>query len=146
MFDPLCFSLFRQRKDDSYLNPLFINSNAALPGHNSSCPNEFRGTSEVFNFVCKSSLSGLIYNKPVRIWPFDFASCLLQGDNGLGATKMVHMLTEGPPKVAIIGPTVSDGVIITGQISPVFHTVQVNLTIIFHICDNSLHYKNSPQN
>ncbi|XP_052762188.1 gamma-aminobutyric acid type B receptor subunit 1-like [Mya arenaria] len=39
---------------------------------------------------------------------------------------MVKMLTEGNPKVAIIGPSKSESVAMAGQIAPVFHTVHVN--------------------
>ena len=51
--------------------------------------------------------------------------CVIQGHNGLAASEMLKLLEEEEPKVAIIGPSFSDALTITGQIAAVYNIVQV---------------------
>ena len=51
---------------------------------------------------------------------------LFQGKNGLAARRMVEMMTEGPPLVAVLGPSLSPELTVVGQISPFYDIVHVS--------------------
>ena len=54
-----------------------------------------------------------------------YASFLLQGLPGLAAKCMFELMTEGPPIVALIGPTLSIELTVTGQIAPFYSVTKV---------------------
>ena len=51
-----------------------------------------------------------------------------QGKTGLAARQMFSLMTEGPPVVAVIGPSLSSEMTMIGQIGPVYDVLQVNAT------------------
>jgi len=52
---------------------------------------------------------------------------LLQGHNGLAAAKLIELLEEDDPVIAVIGPTRSASLTVTGQITPVYNTIHVSI-------------------
>ena len=50
----------------------------------------------------------------------------LQGNNGLAAKKLFELMTEGPPIVAVLGPTLSYELTVVGQITPFYDVLQVS--------------------
>lgn len=50
---------------------------------------------------------------------------MLQGQNGNAAKKMIELIEEGPPKLAIFGPGLSDELTVTGQIAPFYNVIEV---------------------
>ena len=56
---------------------------------------------------------------------------IFQGKNGLAAQRMFELMTEGPPVVAVLGPTLSDELTVVGQISPFYDVLQVPLKYIY---------------
>ena len=51
---------------------------------------------------------------------------LFQGKGGLAARRMFELMTEGPPIVAVLGPTLSNEMTVVGQITPFYDVLQVN--------------------
>lgn len=49
----------------------------------------------------------------------------LQGKSGIAAKELVHMVKDGLPKVAIVGPFTSVSMALIGQMTPVFNLLQV---------------------
>ncbi|XP_060573691.1 gamma-aminobutyric acid type B receptor subunit 2-like [Ruditapes philippinarum] len=52
--------------------------------------------------------------------------CQLNGKPGLAARLLTEMLQEDPPKVAIIGPTLSNSLTVTGQIVPFYNIIELS--------------------
>ena len=63
---------------------------------------------------------------------------LFQGKSGLAAQRMFELMTDGPPVVAVIGPTLSPELTVVGQITPFYNVVQV--IIFFFYCYYFVHY------
>ncbi|WAR02880.1 GABR2-like protein [Mya arenaria] len=51
-----------------------------------------------------------------------------EGKAGLAAKQMINLIEEGPPKVAIMGPSLSDELTVTGQIAPFYNISYVAQT------------------
>ena len=51
-----------------------------------------------------------------------------QGEPGYAAVQMVNLLEEGEPIIAVIGPTSSYSVTMTGQIAPFYNVIEVTLS------------------
>ena len=52
-----------------------------------------------------------------------------QGINGVAASSLLHLINGGEPKVAILGPTRSGSLSLTGEITPVYNLMQVCLDV-----------------
>ena len=63
-----------------------------------------------------------------------YASFLLQGLPGLAAKYMFELMTEGPPIVALIGPTLSIELTVTGQIAPFYSVTKVKWGFLSYRC------------
>ncbi|XP_052799303.1 gamma-aminobutyric acid type B receptor subunit 2-like [Mya arenaria] len=49
-----------------------------------------------------------------------------EGKAGLAAKQMINLIEEGPPKVAIMGPSLSDELTVTGQIAPFYNVMEIS--------------------
>ena len=49
-----------------------------------------------------------------------------QGHNGLAARALFELMTDGPPIVAVLGPTLSPELTVVGQITPVYDVLHVS--------------------
>ena len=49
----------------------------------------------------------------------------LQGKSGLATRRMVELMTDGTPKVAVLGPTLSAQLTVVGQVTPFYNVLQV---------------------
>ena len=49
----------------------------------------------------------------------------LQGKSGLAARRMFELMTDGPPVVAVLGPSLSAELTVVGQIGPFYNVLQV---------------------
>lgn len=45
--------------------------------------------------------------------------------SGIAGAEMVKLLENGPPKVAVLGPTLSESTLLTGQIAAAYNVLQV---------------------
>ena len=69
------------------------------------------------------------------------ASFLFQGLPGLAAKCMFELMTGGPPIVALIGPTLSIELTVTGQIAPFYSVTKVkwgfsDIGVALTICES----------
>ncbi|XP_053381960.1 gamma-aminobutyric acid type B receptor subunit 1-like [Mercenaria mercenaria] len=80
-----------------------------------------------FPTVFENAFQG-IYNRSDILADYEFEMVIkdTQGKAGLAARQLTEMLTEGPPKVAIIGPTLSDSLTVTGQIVPFYNVIELS--------------------
>ena len=54
-----------------------------------------------------------------------FSHSIFQGHSGLAARRMFELMNEGLPIVAILGPSLSHELTITGQIAPFYDVIEV---------------------
>ena len=45
----------------------------------------------------------------------------------MAAKKMIELIEEDPPKLAIFGPGLSDELTVTGQIAPFYNVLEVSM-------------------
>ena len=64
-------------------------------------------------------------------WLFSY----LQFKRGLGAKRMMDLLTEDPPKVAVYGPGDPNILAVTGLMAPFFKVVEVRDRIGWRVVD-----------
>ena len=55
----------------------------------------------------------------------NFTYIFLQGKSGLAARRLFEIMTQGPPIVALIGPSLSSEMTVVGQIGPFYDVLQV---------------------
>lgn len=64
--------------------------------------------------------------------------CIIsKGHNGLAAAQLIELLEEGEPKIAVIGPTISGSLTITGQIVPVYNTMEVTTIYLMIVIEHN---------
>ena len=78
-------------------------------------------------------------NKVIAVLKYD--SFFFQGLPGLAAKCMFELMTEGPPIVALIGPTFSIELTVTGQIAPFYSVTKVkwgfsDIDVALTICES----------
>ena len=63
---------------------------------------------------------GFVYKK------YNYLVFVLQGHSGLAARRLFEVMTEGPPVVALLGPSLSSELTVVGQISPSYNVLHVS--------------------
>lgn len=52
-----------------------------------------------------------------------------KGNNGVAGAELLSLINDEHPKIAILGPTRSGSVSLTGEIVPVYNLLQVNSSL-----------------
>ncbi|XP_060557326.1 gamma-aminobutyric acid type B receptor subunit 2-like [Ruditapes philippinarum] len=73
-----------------------------------------------------------IYNRSDILEGYEFKMIIrdTKGKAGLAARRLTEMIEEDPPKVAIIGPTLSYSLTVTGQIAPFYNIIELSYIAI----------------
>ncbi|XP_053381997.1 gamma-aminobutyric acid type B receptor subunit 2-like [Mercenaria mercenaria] len=73
-----------------------------------------------------------IYDRSDILADYEFKLVIrdTKGEAGLAAKRLTEMLEEDPPKVAVIGPTLSDSLTVTGQIVPFYNVIELSYIAI----------------